>query len=298
MPDMKAHPDCIVCMFRQALNTVRLVSDDTETHRRVLAALAARVAAGASLDQTPAALSQPAYDIIAELTGIRDPYAREKRESNTTALRLLPDVRARIDAAADPLAAALHAAVAGNVIDLGIGHAFDIERDILAMMDQPFAISALDAFRRELQPGRKLLYLGDNAGEIVFDRLLVEQLLGAGVAVTFTVKSAPIINDATREDADQAGLTGRVPVIETGSGDIGVNWARCSAGFREAVAGADVILAKGHGNFETCNDRSGNFFFLLKAKCPLVARTLGCELGDLVFKRSSADRGLPTPAAA
>ena len=280
---MKAKPDCIVCMFRQALNTARLVSDDPDVHLRVLQALAERTT-HTDLARTPAALSQPAYETLTDITGVADPYAAIKHQTNQTALALLPECREMVNAADDPLDAALHVAAAGNVIDLGIGHEFDIERDLRAMMNQPFAISHLERFRDELKPGRRLLYLGDNAGEIAFDRVLVEHLLSRDVHVTLTVKSRPIINDATMTDAEEVGLTDMVEVVETGAGDIGVNWQNVSGSFREAFAEADLIVGKGHGNFETCNDRPENIYFLLKAKCPMVAEELGCQLGDIVFE--------------
>jgi uncharacterized protein with ATP-grasp and redox domains len=153
-------------------------------------------------------------------------------------------------------------------------------------MKQKFAISAINRFRKDIRPGTKLLYTADNAGEIVFDRLLVEQLLKAGADITMSVKSAPIINDATIADAREAGLTSMIKVIRTGSNDVGINWRKVSKEFRTAFARADVILAKGHGNFETCDDRPGNIYFLLKAKCVAVADRLGVKLGDLVFKHS------------
>jgi uncharacterized protein with ATP-grasp and redox domains len=236
------------------------------------------------MDQTPAALSQPVYSFIAELSGIADPYRRVKEETNRAALDMLDDLRRRVLESPDRLDAALHAAVAGNIIDLGIGHKFDLGKDIAHLMATPFAVSAIERFRRELRPGWRVLYVGDNAGEIVFDRLLVEHLLANGAKVTFAVKSGPIINDATMDDAVTAGLTGMVPVIETGSNDIGVNWNRASAAFTRAVQEADAVIAKGHGNFETCEDRPENVYFLLKAKCEVVARQLGVNLGDLVFK--------------
>jgi uncharacterized protein with ATP-grasp and redox domains len=111
----------------------------------------------------------------------------------------------------------------------------------------------------------------------------VEQLLAAGIKVTVAVKSAPIINDATREDAEFAGLTALCPVIETGSDDIGVGWPNTSPVFRRHVREADMILAKGHGNFETCIGKRGNYYFLLKAKCDIVAAELKVKNGDTVF---------------
>jgi uncharacterized protein with ATP-grasp and redox domains len=282
---MKATPDCIVCAFRQALNTARQVSDDPAFHRQLLERLAG-CRTCFNLDQTPAALSQPVYAILSELSGEPDPYRRQKTETNHVALALLPDLRRRIAKSPDPLDTALHAAVAGNIIDLGIGHKFDIEKDVVKLMAEPFAISAIARFRGELKSSRRILYVGDNAGEIVFDRLLVEHLLALRADVTFVVKSGPIINDATMEDARTAGLTDMVPVIETGSNDIGINWNRVSPEFRCAFERADLILTKGHGNFETCEDRQENFYFLLKAKCDVVATQLGVLLGDLVFKSS------------
>lgn len=284
---MKAKSDCIACMFRQALTTCRLLADDPDLEVRVLQRLGAWLN-HADMNDTPAALSQPAYEIIAELTGVRDPYAAAKKESNRVALAVLPRLKPLVDNAPDPLDAALHLAAAGNIIDLGIGHTFDIEKDVEAMLHQPFAIHDLAAFKRELQPGRRLLYLGDNAGEIVFDTLLVRELQKTGVNITFTVKSGPIINDATMQDAEEAGMTSLVRVIDTGAADIGVHWAHVSNDFRQAFESADLVISKGHGNFETCNNRPENIYFLLKVKCELVAGAIGARLGDIVFKHKPA----------
>ena len=186
LPTMKSRPDCIICALQQALNTARRVTDDPVVHHDVLGRVA-KILSTTSLDQTPAELSQPAYAAVAAVTGIVDPYATEKGETNIVALELLPHVEAMIEEAEDPLDAALHAAVAGNVIDLGIGHSFDIARDITDIMHKPFAVCAIDDFRAEVTPGCKVLYLGDNAGEIVFDTLLVKEILKMGAEVTFTV---------------------------------------------------------------------------------------------------------------
>ncbi len=270
-------------MFRQALNTARVATKDTKAHTEILRRLA-RILPTLDMNRAPAAISKPVYDIVFDVTGIRDPYARSKKETNQAALELLPALEASIHHSKDPLKNAIHLAVAGNIIDLGIGHAFDLKKDVARIMKQPFAIDHTTPFRKELKPGRKLLYLADNCGEIVFDRVLIEQLLTAGLKVTVAVKSGPIINDAMREDAEFAGITALCPVIETGSDDIGVGWANASPAFRRQVRGADVILAKGHGNFETCIGKRGNYYFLLKAKCDIVAAELGVRNGDTVFK--------------
>jgi damage-control phosphatase, subfamily I len=286
---MKSEPECILCLFKQGLNTARLVTSDPQVHREILN----RIAAGIEhidLDLTPAEISKQVYSIVSEVTGIADPYSRAKELSNQEALRIISEIERMIAEANDPLVTALHVAVAGNVIDLGIGHEFNLAEDLRKLVATPFAIDDSDEFKKELRPGRRLLYLGDNAGEIVFDRVLVEQLLKHSVDITFCVKSGPIINDATVEDALTAGVTGLVPVITTGSDDIGVNLARSSREFVAALNNADVVLAKGHGNIETCSDFPQNFYFLLKAKCDVVSRALGVRTGDIVFKHKAGKK--------
>jgi hypothetical protein len=272
-------------MFRQALNTVRVATDDPRQQEAVLKRLAERIP-DLDLDDTPAGVSQHVYEVVEEVTGNADPYAAEKERTNREALRLLPDLEAMVNAAADELLAAVRLAAAGNVIDFGIGAGSveSIEADIRSLMRRAFAIEDLEDLRADLGPGRSVLYLGDNSGEIVFDRVLVERLQKAGAEVVFTVKSGPVINDATRADAEVAGLTKICRVLETGSNDIGVGWQRCSEAFRAAYAAADVIISKGQGNFETVSGRPGNVYFLLKAKCDCVAEELGVELGDIVLK--------------
>ena len=270
-------------MFRQALNTARVATRDTRKHTEIMRRLG-RILPEIDMNRSPAALSNLLYALVTEVTGVRDPYAVQKKENNEAAMALLPGLEKKIHRSADPLKMALHLAVAGNIIDLGISHAFNLKRDVARILKQPFALDDSADFARELRPGRRLLYLGDNCGEIVFDRILIEQLIARGLDVTFVVKSGPIINDAMREDAEWAGISRLCPVIETGSNDIGVGWDRISPEFRSHVRKADIILGKGHGNFETCVGRRGNYYFLLKAKCDTVAAELGVKTGDSVFK--------------
>lgn len=282
---MKAKPECIACMFKQALNTTRVVTDDSDTLLTVMQRLAQRVAT-VDLDNTPAFVTQDVYTVVSEVTGVEDPYAERKKASNALALRVLAHVREVVLQSSDALAAAIHLAAIGNVMDSGIGHIneVDVEADVVRMLDHPFGIFDIEDFRRELGPGKRLLYLGDNAGEIVLDTVLVDLIRESGTDIIYSVKSGPIIDDAMMEDAIEAGMTDRARVIETGSNDIGVNFDNTSVEFRNAFNDADIILAKGHGNFETCNTRPENIYFLLKAKCEAVANELGVNVDELVFK--------------
>ena len=277
---MKAAADCIECMFRQALNTARQVTDDKELQAAVLSKLRENPF---DLNQTPAAFSQPVYAAVSEILGVDDPYSQEKKDTNEAAMELIPTIREIIALSDDPLDGALHAAVAGNIIDLGIGSTFDLATDIESIMKQDFAINHIADLRKELESAKTVLYLGDNAGEIVLDTLLIQNFVEAGKHVTFTVKSGPIINDATMEDAVFAGIPDLAKVIETGSNDIGVNWDNVSEEFLDAFSNADIIISKGHGNFETCVGREENLFFLLKTKCQLVANELNVPLGSIVL---------------
>ena len=279
---MLAQPDCLVCAYRQALNTARIATRNPQHQLRVIEQLTDALD-GISLNQTPAALSQNVYRIVSQITRNRDPYAKIRRETNQAALRLLPELAGQVRRARNPLHQACLLAVAGNIIDLGIGHRFNLERDVKAILRRRFAIDASTEFQAELKSGRSVLYLGDNSGEIVFDRILIEHLLASGLRVTVSVKSGPIINDAVMADARMAGLTRIVPVITTGSDDIGVHWDHVSSEFRQAFESADLIISKGHAKFETCTGQPGNIYFLLKTKCRIVAAELGVKLGDLVF---------------
>jgi damage-control phosphatase, subfamily I len=283
---MKADLECLNCMLKQALNSVNIATDDNLLKRKVLDRVSAMIPQ-TDLNQTPAEISKPVYRIVAEVTGNADPYKKIKEETNREALNLLPELEEVLNRSPKRLETALHLAVAGNIVDIGIGHAFELRKDVLALLDIPFAVDDSALFEKELIAERNLLYLGDNSGEIVFDRLLIETLLPYHLRITYCVKSAPIINDALMEDARTTGITDLVPVIETGADDIGINLGRCSPAFKKALAEADVVVAKGHGNFETCNDLPGNFYFLLKAKCAVVARELGVPLGAIVFKKKA-----------
>ncbi len=244
----------------------------------------AKYAIKANFNDTPAALSKPIYKMIANTHKVKDPYKRQKDISNAKALKLLPSLCKYIAKSSDPLMTAIHAAAAGNIIDFGIaGHSFNIEKEFWKIMQQKFAINAINDFKKELKKERQIVYLCDNSGEIVFDTILIKEILKSGVKVTAVVKSAPIINDATIEDAKVSGMTDLVPVITTGSDDVGVNWKNVSKKFMSAIKSADCIIAKGQGNFETCDDRKENFYFLLKAKCPVVARELNVNIYSLVF---------------
>jgi len=283
---MKANIGCIPCFIRQGLAAARLSTDDIALQKKILDEIMRRFQ-GVSLNEAPPDMSYIAYSVVREMTGVADPYAAIRRDTNRRALDMIPAMRETIASSDDPLYTAIKIALTGNIIDLGVPRAFDLERDIAKSLKKYLTVDDTPAFRELLKNCHRLLYVCDNSGEIAFDCLLVEQLKPY-CEVIASVKSGPIINDAVMADAEEVGLTKFVRVIETGCDRVGVNWDLSSKEFKDTFESADIILCKGQGNFETLDESPGEIFFLLKIKCPEVAYRLGAPEGSTIFKRSQA----------
>ncbi|MCD6392349.1 MAG: DUF89 family protein [Planctomycetes bacterium] len=286
---MKTFFDCIPCFVRQSLDAIRMITPDEAVHEQVLREVL-RVLAEMDLCQSPPVIAQRIHRLIGVLTGERDPYRQVKDRFNRLALKMYPRLRAGIDESPAPLETAVRLAIAGNVIDMGVNNDLtdaEVHNSVEGALTKALN-GQLAVFDRAISSARDILYLTDNAGEIVFDRLLIEQM--SPERVTVAVKGAPIINDATMADATAAGLDDLVNVIDNGSDAPGTILEDCSATFREYFDKADMIIAKGQGNYETLSEVDKNIFFVLKAKCPVIARDLGCEVGDFVLRRSNRGR--------
>lgn len=280
---MKATLDCLQCIGAQALRAARLATDDEALQRKVLDACVAAVP-GMDLETSPAVLSLMVYETAQRITGIADPYLESKRAQNAMALDIEDELRALVRSSDDPLLAALHLSAAGNIIDLGTMHLHDIDvrGAIEEVMRQSFAIDHSEAFRDSLRYCKDLLFLLDNAGEIVFDKILIEELLGH-TSVTAVVKAGPIINDAVMEDAEQTGLTHLCEVIDNGGAFVGSPLDRVPESFLQRMRRADIILGKGQGNYETVDTFPGDVFLILRAKCEVIARHMGVQYGQVAL---------------
>lgn len=252
--------------------------------RQILDMLSSR----ASFDDSPPWTTSRIHEMVRRVSGNADPYKEEKVLHNSIALDLLPRLELAVADSADPFTAAARIAIAGNIIDPSIVIGFDeatMRSTLNNALNVPLAINHIDALRARAASAQRILYLGDNAGEIVFDQLLLKQL--PLDRTLFAVRGRPIINDATREDAVAVGLTRIVQVIDNGSDVPGTVLRHCSLEFRAAFTSADLIISKGQGNYETLNDAPDpRVFFLLKVKCAVVAADLGVEHGAVVVKQS------------
>ncbi|MBN1559694.1 DUF89 family protein, partial [candidate division KSB1 bacterium] len=205
-----------------------------------------------------------------------------KKAANRMMLQELENFRARINDAADPLQTALRLAIAGNVIDYGPQHQLDLWETIERVLRTPLAVDDSEALRRELSASKQLLYIGDNCGEIVLDRLLLETI--AHPNVWFAVRGGPALNDATLEDALTVGIDQLARVITTGDDAPGAVWETASSEFKDVFQASDVVIAKGQGNLESLMDVKHNIYYLLVAKCELIAARVGAQRGDFILR--------------
>jgi len=282
---MRLDAECYPCMMSQAFRAAKLSGLKGAALRDAMRETAA------FLQEVDPTTSPPGaavffYDRIKELSGVEDPFHELKLISNEKALALLPRLREDIKNSPDPLSFAMRAAVAGNIIDFGAFAApADLEENIQRVLENEAFIDHTEQLHTDLASASSALLICDNAGEIVMDRLLCEVLLSLypSLDLTAAVRGGPAINDATLEDAQKTGLDVVCPVITTGLAMAGIELDKCSPRFRENFHNADIILAKGQGNFETMDGRRENIYFLFQVKCDCVSKALGAEKGAAVI---------------
>jgi damage-control phosphatase, subfamily I len=293
---MRASLECASCAAAFAWRSVAFATSDLDIRERVVRD-AARAIAEMDFSAPPILVGWRVLRLIGELTGHADHYHEAKRLANEAALAMLPHVRRRVAAAPSPLHAALSVAAAANAFDAGTSPAVDFAGVLLALADETgqSIVGPVDDLAHLAARARRIVYVADNAGEIVFDRLVIESL-GAG-KTTLVVRGGPILNDATMEDARATGLTELVRTIDTGCDAPGLLLARCSAECRRTLEEADLIVCKGQGNFESLDGTAleAPVFFALKVKCPVMAEALGASEGDLVLHRAG---GIPDEGVA
>lgn len=281
---MKVHIDCFPCFLKQAVIALRVGTSDEFLQRSVLKSVLEDIGS-ADTSKPPAFATTFIHRRIRQMLG-KDPFREIKSEYNRKALALYPSLKKTVDESDDPLETSVRLAIAGNVIDFGIFTSFDIEGTISRSLGSPLAVDDYRSLTDALSRTDEILYLLDNAGEIVFDRLLIETLLSLGKNVKAVVKGSPVINDSTMEDADQSGLAGICEVIDNGSEGVGTILEWTASSFRETFRDAKLIISKGQANFETLADARKTIFFLFQSKCGVVSRELGLSVGSMLLKNS------------
>jgi damage-control phosphatase, subfamily I len=272
---MLLKPDCISCILKMAISAIRKLTTDEEVIRELtVRILTIPALQGRQWDLPSPEVIELVMEMLIETFGTPDPFQALKQEQNRIALALYPALQKMARDAADPLPTAVKLAIVGNAIDLMVtDRTPDLEKMIRRELQQPLPEQALAAFLNKLTQARTIVYLGDNCGEIVFDKLLLETLAAfSSPQVTFVVRSVPALNDATRPEAEMVGLDQVASIMANGLAAPvpGTVLSRCSSSLREKIRDADLVISKGGGNFDTLEgekDLESDISFLLLSKC-------------------------------
>ena len=274
------NPKCIFC-FSRAFEKLLFqhVKDPAEQQQ-----LAKRFFAYVSQipgDQPAPVIAREIHAMIRESLGLEDPYEEQKQQSNRQALELVPELKRKIASASNPAELALRYAIAGNIIDYGPGHSFDIQQTLRQLEKAPFAIDHSEALLSGMERANHILYLGDNAGEIVFDKLFLEQV--GHPNVTYAVRGNPVINDVTAKEACEVGMDQVATVVSNEYDAPSTVLSKTGTEFRKAFKDADLIISKGQGNFEgLMHEEDPRIWFLLMIKCQVIGDYLDVNKGDIV----------------
>ena len=288
---MRTYLDCIPCFYRQALDTARIAGADEIKQKQIVDKIS-QLIPDFSLEASPPEMGREIYNLVGKISGVKDPFKEIKENSNKLALKIYPKLKQEIESSEDRLLAAVRLSIIGNIIDYGAKNSLNVEEEINYLFQGNIIVYNENSettfkykkFKEALNKVDSIIYLADNAGEVVFDRLLIEELVKElGKEVIYVVKDKPIINDALIEDALFCGINRTAKVVSSGSDAPGTLLKYCSPEFIRIYQKAELIISKGQGNYEALSEEDKLIFFLFKAKCPVIAEDVGCNVRDMVL---------------
>ena len=273
---------CYKCILNQCVELAFNAAPDDENRRRILVELLGHVGKE-SKDSTPPEMAALFYQIFARETGITDPYAEAKRKSTELAKQLYKEFAEQVANSSDRFQEALRLSIGGNVIDYGANPDFQLDsaagkiRETAGMF---LDMQALEQLRCDIQKAEKILYILDNCGEAVLDRLLINEI--GEEKITLGVRGGAILNDITHAELKESALDD-LPVVDTGYAAPGVSLKHSSEKFLETMKSSDLIITKGQGNFESLYGAFDDVpvYFLFRVKCPVIASQTKAELNSL-----------------
>ena len=279
--------ECVKCIIYQIEKATKVLELDEKLSKSIMQEVEKR-AKKFSFNQSPPLVAKDVYQYLAQRTNLKDPLEKIKQDSIKKATTYLPFIEDKIDKSEDKLFTTIKAAVAGNVIDFAVIEKFGLDKEINSIFQTDFAINDYKIFKKELEKTNSLIILSDNAGENVFDKVLIKTIkhLYPKLNIYYATRDQPIINDITTKEAYQIGIDKYCTIISTGVDTPGLEKTRASKEFLELFDKTPLILAKGMGNFESLegfNDK--RIFFLFKVKCEVVANTISKNIGEIVLKR-------------
>jgi len=280
---MILNPDCIVCSINGTLNLFKKGLLDSKYREEILRRIL-EYYSKVDYNQLTISAGKQVKKIIEEVSGVLDPFKPLKDKFNKKAIEYCEKYEYAIKNDINPSAKAMRLAIAGNIIDFGPTHDFDVDKKIEEVFQAEFPIDDSTELFEEIKKAKSILYLGDNTGEIVFDRLFLEVINHNNVI--FAVRHSPVLNDATMEDALLVGLDKVVSKVITNGDNAPGTLLNCvSDEFLDYFNSADLIISKGQGNFEGLSHITNkNIFFLLTVKCKLIADEIGVQYGDCIIK--------------
>jgi len=283
---MEIKYECLPCLTREVISLATRVTDDTTRQKEMITHGLDVIKSEGFKSSTPY-ITGLIYSNVKEVSGITDPFEEEKENFNKIAERLITELNLKeeILKSDNPLDTAVRLSIAGNIIDFSLGIKVEengVRDSVEDSLKAHIYGSDTKVLADEINKAKNILIIGDNAGEIVFDKLVVELL--PRDKVKYAVKGGPIVNDATMNDAIAVGMDKLVTVIDSGAAFQGTILDTCSDSFIESFGEADLIISKGQANFETLGDVAHkNIFFLLRAKCKMIADEIGCNQGEFVI---------------
>lgn len=282
-------PQCIPCILKQAYNSASLFTDSKEIQLGILKSVCARVAE-IKPDSAAPWFSTVIQDLIEDRLKISDVYSEIKEKNLKIALSFQPVIEEKISASEHPLIESIKAAIAGNAIDYGANPDFNISKEVHKIGEINLDEPTLHNFVNSVINAKIILYIGDNTEEAVFDIFLIKAL--GPERVVFAVRSRPVLNDITIKECKQLKIDKLCEVVESGSRIAGTDLTQCNSQFIDLFNSADVVIAKGQGNYETLLDVSRDIFFMFKVKCPAIALRCGQPEGTaaLIYKADSKEK--------
>ena len=283
---MKIEPECAICIIHRGYQQIAAATKDKKLQFKALKELFKFLSENFDAEATPAWIGTQRDRIIKNITGNSDPYAERKSLSNKKALEFLPIAESIVNSSLNQkerFRKACLCAIVGNIMEFDIpGHEFDYPKlkELITNAERELVIDEIEKIYDLARKAKEVMYLTDNAGEIVFDTLLVKELKNLGCRVIVAVKGGPVLNDATLADARLAGMDKIADsVVTTGTDAVGLQPSECSSEFLEIYNKADFVIAKGMGYAETLTELELNVphGLLFRTKCNPVARYFGVE---------------------
>ncbi len=280
---MKLKIDCLPCICRQTLESARMVTGDENIQKDIMKKYAQLIPGAVEKDISAPKLSADIQAYIKKVSGVDDPYKKVKENNLIKAAEILNVVKKEIKNAEDPFLAALLMAAMGNSIDAGVSLNVEIEENIERALKHSFKVSDYNMFLDDIDKAEAILFIADNTGEALFDKLLLQKLKNYDLNITYAVREVPILNDITKKEALEIGIDKYADIISSGSKAPGMLMQTANSEFLAAYNKADIVLSKGQGNLEGLYQEEEEIYYLLKAKCELIAKILGVEIGDFLF---------------